>query len=230
MKLRFNPFIPPNMEQNFEAFLATEVCKDVSYCKDISKDPQVWVDERAEITPISYKSKQYGSDNNLKIRFRRSCEVSKGDIIRFDNRYYLATWRTHNAVPDSLPTNMEMCNTFATIKRLSRGEIDPETGAYIESPGGYIKIVENIPAIFMTNGNYELRHKNSQAGLFNDNRTKLIVQANDATDAVTRGDMFEHHDEVFVVRDINLTELDPDGKGLYIWNLGLSADEESLYD
>lgn len=225
-----NFFVPPHMEKNFEDFLATEICKDVAYCKDYFEAPQKWVDERAEITPINYKSKQYGSDNNVKIRFRKSCAIQKGDMIRYGGKYYLATWRTHHVTPDSLPTNMELCNVIATIKRENAGELDPETGAYKTMPGGFNKVVEDLPAIFMVNGNYELRHKNSQVGLLTDNRTKLTVQANSETLKVKRGDFFEYYDDIYIIRDINTTELDGDGRGLLIWNFGLTANEEALHD
>lgn len=218
------------MVENYNAILESEIGKDIYYCKDIGAEEPEWIHERAEITPIQYKSKQYGSDNNLKARFRKGSDISKGDVAMFNDRYYLMTWRTHGVVPDSEPTNMEMCNVMATIKRPSRGVVDPMTGSYVVAPGGYETIVPDFPAIFMVNGNYELRHKNSQAGLFQDNRTKLTAQANPLTDEVKRGDIFEYHDEVYIIRDINLTELDTDGKGLYIWHFGLTSDEEAMYD
>lgn len=221
-------YTPPHLEENYESFLSGPLGRDVEYCKDISEYPQVWIPERAEVSPINYKSKQYGSDNNLKIRLRRKCSLQKGDMIKYEGRFYLASWRTHDALPDSIATNMEKCNVIATIKRKSEGELDPETGAVITEPGEYTTVCSNVPGIFTINGNYELRHKNSQVGIFVDNRTRLTVQANKETFAIKRGDIFEYHGEVLIVRDLNLTELDVDDTGVITINFGLTSDKEAL--
>ena len=68
------------MPQHYDNFLKT-VGQPIKYCRDVLSDNPVWIDENIEVSSINYKSKQYGSDNAVKIGMSLSSDIQKGDYI-----------------------------------------------------------------------------------------------------------------------------------------------------
>lgn len=225
-------YVPPKMIERYEQFLQTEVCEDVKWCRFfIPNDPKnEWVEERAEITRLNYKSKQYGADGSLSIRLSKNSKLKKGDMIFWKDKYYLASWYVHDAVPDAQVTMMDYCNVSGVFFRENEESehIDHLTGEILDDAPKYKTITNEVYGFYVLNGNYEKRLKNSQAGLFNDNRTTLMIQSNPDTIKIKRGDLFVWHDEVHQVDDISLTEVDHDNEGIIALHMGLSLNQEAL--
>lgn len=210
-----NFYIPPNMVQNYDAFLQTEVCHSIKYCRDFLAEEQVWIDERVEISPINYKSKQYGSDNGIRMRFSKNSLIQKGDIVDYNGKLYIISWQINEDKLDSRSCIAEMLAAPITFKRFFPAEVDNKT-ADILTPDEYRDLF-TIRCMNITNGNYEVRLKNSQVGLFPSNKSTISLQANPSTFTLKRGDMYKLYGETHVIRDIRHTELNYDGQtGLLI--------------
>lgn len=225
-------YIPPNMAANYDDFLKTDVCEDIRWCRFFipDSDSNEWVDERAEIVRLSYKSKQYGADGSLPIRLSKKSTIKKGDVIEWGGKYYLISWYVHDAIPDSQATMIDYCNVRGAFFRenLESENIDHLTGEVLDDLPKYKKITHDVYGFYTLNGNYEKRLKNSQAGLFNDSRTTLSIQCNPDTRKIERGDLFVWHDEVHQVDDISLTEVDENQEGLMVIHLGLTLNNNAL--
>lgn len=245
-----NFYVPPHMEQNYDDFLKTNVCYDLELCHDYYVDEPKWEPFRAEVTLIKYKAKQYGSDNSVKIRFSKSTDLRKGDYVKFRDGIYLSTWKEHNVLPDSKTTIIEQCNVMATIYRMepenlnpSTGvveELDPETGLIINKEPGLtsdtvgaekkITLIEKIPALYVVSGNYEVRLKNSQPGLQNETRTKLVMQHNKKLLKINNGDYYKRLSSVHRIHSIDFTEVGFDDTGLLTINMGTASNYGVITD
>lgn len=224
-------YVPPHMVRNYEDFLKTDVCRDIKWCRLFIPDDKnnEWVTERAEVTRINYKSKQYGADGSLSIRLSKNSKIKKGDVIYFGGKYYLTSWYVHDVLPDSQTTMIDHCNVRGYFIRRNDeySSVDPNTGEILEFSEPYKRITNDVYGFYLLNGNYEKRLKNSQAGLFNDNRLSFICQANPDTNKIKRGDIFVWHDEVHQVDDISLTEVDENCEGLLTIHLGLTLNDDA---
>lgn len=227
-----NFYIPPTLGHDYDTFLQTSVCQDIRWCRFFipDADDNEWVEERAEITRLNYKSKQYGADGSLPIRLSKGSQLKKGDMVEWEGKYYLVSWYVHNAIPDSQATMLDYCNVRGAFFRenLESEHIDHLTGEKLDELPKYKKVTHDVYGFYILNGNYEKRLKNSQAGLFNDNRTSLMIQCNPDTRKVERGDLFVWHDEVHQVDDISLTEVDENEEGIMTIHLGLTLNNTAL--
>lgn len=225
-------YIPPKLVENYDKFLQTSVCKDIRWCRFFipDDDRNEWVEERAEITRLNYKSKQYGADGSLPIRLSKNSKIKKGDVVEWAGKYYLVSWYVHDAIPDSQATMLDYCNVRGCFFRENESgdHVDHLTGEILEEAPKYLKVTNDVYGFYILNGNYEKRLKNSQAGLFNDNRTSLMVQSNPDTLKVKRGDLFVWLDEVHQVDDISLVEVDENGEGILTIHMGLTLNDDAL--
>lgn len=242
-----NFYVPPHMEQNYDDFLKTNVCYDLQLCHNYYTENPIWEPFRAEVTLINYKSKQYGSDNAVKIRFSKSTDLRKGDYIKFQDKMFLSTWREHSVLPDSKTTIIEQCNVMASIYRTVSSDLNPETGVVEEldpETGMVIKrepapllsserkkvLIKDIPAIYVIAGNYEVRLKNSQPGLQNETRTRLVMQYNSLLNEIKDGDYYERLSFVHRIHYIDYTEVGMDNTGLLSINMGTASNYGMVTD
>lgn len=216
-------YVPPNMVENYNDFLQTDVCHTIKWCRDIFAEPPIWNEERVEISSINYKSKQYGSDNAIRMRMPKNSEIQKGDIILYDNRQYIVTWNINEDRPDSHACTIELLTTPITFKRFKAAVVDGETGNII-TPDGYHPLFPTIRCMHIMNGNFEIRLKNNQAGLLPNNRLTITMQANKETFKLKKGDIFDLYGETHVIHDIIYTEINYDGEtGLIVVHPEIAA-------
>lgn len=215
--------VPSTLKQDFNDFLQTSVCYDIKYCRDILADEPVWVDERAEITAINYKSKQYGSDASLRMTLSLDSQIQKGDILIHDGKQFVVSWQVNTDQPNARATIIDMLPVVAEFKRLMPDEIDQDTGRIL-SKGGYQTVVPPIRASVTVFGSYEARLSSGEPGIFPSNRLTLTTQANPTTLGIKIGDVFEWRGNVHEVKNILYNELNYDGEtGLIILHLEKEA-------
>ena len=214
------------MVQNYEDFLNTDVCKTVRYCRDILADEPIWINERVELSPINYKSKQYGSDNSMRVRMSKNSDMQKGDVVDYDGKLYLVTWQINDDIIDSHTCIMEMLASEITFKRYHDQEVD-DYGNIVQD--AFYEKICTCRCMHITAGNYEVRLKNSQPGLWVNDKRMITIQANPITMNIKRGDVYKFFEEIHIVRDIGYSELTYDMQhGILILYVDIIADGVAL--
>jgi hypothetical protein len=216
-------YVPSNMVENYKDFLQTEVCHTIKWCRNIFAETPIWNEERVEISSVNFKSKQYGSDNTTRMRMAKDSVIQKGDVILYDNKEYIVTWNINDDRPDSRACMIELLTTPITFKRFKSAIVDEETGNIIE-PDKYEPLFPTIRCMHIMNGNFEIRLKNSQAGLLPNNRLTISMQANPETFKLRKNDIFDLYGETHIIHDILYTEIGYDGEtGLIVVHAEIAA-------
>lgn len=202
--------VPKTLKEDFDDFLLTSVCSDVYYCSDICTASPIWVCDRAEITPINFKSKFAGSDNTVKIKFSCDSGINKGDYILYNNQIYLCSWQIIDTEPNCKTTQMILCTAQISFQQYQEDIVDPTSGRIL-THGGYYIILPDLRCVVSTKGNYEYRYSTGKVGILPNNYLTLNVQANIETLKLKIGDIFQFYNEWYEIIDIGYSEMNYDG-------------------
>lgn len=203
-------YVPKHLIQDYKDFLQTAACKTIKYCRDILVDNPVWVEERVEISGLNSKSKQYSSDNALKMSMAFDTNIQKGDMIDYNGKLYLTTWQINEDYLNAKHTTIELLPSNLTFKRYTTAIANNITGELIQA-SGYNSVFPTIRCTMVVNGNYDARLSSGQVGLFPNNRLTISVQANSKTLGLKLDDVFSFHGNTHIIRDILYNELNYDG-------------------
>ena len=211
---RFKPYVPPQMEADFDAYLMTDVphvnwwfARYTDWFSEEETQEQI----RGEVYPINWKSKYSGSDTASNFRVSQKTAIAKGDIlVREDGEILMIIWNVENQV-NNKTSQVQTCNLISSFERYRHAEVDGKTGKLIRA-AGQETIVEDIPLIA-----YEVANKQefgisyNVPGIVPNHIGTVLVQQNQQTKNLLIGDEFEWHGTRFHITDIGFGELDITG-------------------
>lgn len=200
-------FVPPSLKQDFDSFLLSNACHNISFCHDVLANEPIWITERAEITKNSSKQRTY--DKGLKLTVSHDTQIQKGDIVLYKDKFYLVTLNINENQLNAKTTSMELVSTPITFMRRSEDEIDENDGTIIQK-GGYNQIFKTIRGILTNSGSVSYSVGTSNAGLFPSNSIFVYLQANESTLQLKCNDSFTLFNSTFIIRSVLYTELNYD--------------------
>lgn len=209
-KSRF--FVPRTQAADFTEFLSNDIPNTVMDF-DIHKD---WYDQfeegyvpqkiRCLIYPDSTKSRYTNMDNHLNIRADVNSGVRKGDmIVDPSGMVYLLNWEVA-LESNNAPSRALRCNMYLTIYRHQEEVVD-EYGFEI-APEQDVELIKDLPAnAYRYDGRPEYSAVSGTPGMTPDALTLVSVQYNNKTRAIKENDKFIWANEVYVVVDVNHTDV-----------------------
>lgn len=202
-----NYFIPPTLVRDFDAFLLTEACHDISFCHDILAQTPVWIKERAEITKNTSKQRSY--DRGVKLTVSHNTALRKGDYVLYKDELYLITTNINDNQLNAKTALMELATIPFVFSRKYEDEIDDNTGMIIKC-GGYRNIFGEIRGILTSNNTASYSVGTTNVGLFPKNALSVYLQANEKTFSLKIDDIFSLFDNSYIIRSILYTEINYD--------------------
>lgn len=197
-------FVPPTLIQDFDKFLLTDACHNISFCHDVLADNPIWITERAEVTKNTSKQRTY--DKGLKLTVSYNTQLQKGDVVLYKDELYLVTLNINDNQLNAKTTLMELASTPISFIRKYEDEINEDDGTIIQQ-GGYRQVFDTIRGILANSSTVSYSVGASNAGLFPTNTIFVYLQANEHTLSLKCNDTFSLFNSTFIVRSVLYTEL-----------------------
>ena len=161
---------------------------------------------RCLIYPDSTKSRYTNMDNHLNIRADVESGIRKGDMLVDPNgMVYLLNWEVA-LESNNAPSRALRCNMHLTIYRHQEEVVD-EYGFEI-APEQDVELIKDLPAnAYRYDGRPEYSAVSGTPGMTPDALTLVSVQYNNKTRAIKENDKFIWANEVYVVVDVNHTDV-----------------------
>ena len=145
-------------------------------------------------------------DNHLNIRADVESGIRKGDMLVDPNGMaYLLNWEVA-LESNNAPSRALRCNMYLTIYRHQEEVVD-EYGFEI-APEQDVELIKDLPAnAYRYDGRPEYSAVSGTPGMTPDALTLVSVQYNNKTRAIKENDKFIWANEVYVVVDVNHTDV-----------------------
>ena len=203
-----NFYVPPTLESDFDNFLNNDIPNQVGnftvyhdWYEQFEAGYEPYV-VRAELYPDTTKSRYENTDNNMNIRFSKSSDTYKGNIVKDENGVtYILDWEIppeHN----NRASRALRCNINLTVYRHMPETVD-EMGYLIE-PEHDEDIFTELPSnAYRYDGRPEYSAIAGFPGVIGSALTIMTVQYNDKTKNIKQDDHFVWGDQDYTIIDVN---------------------------